>query len=137
MCFGLVLVHDTLLVSDSLLVWLLIHSLITTDTIGSIVPIGFGFACCMSRKLPSLSPIVHTLPRRATQVPLRHYSGHAQEGHPKWFRQVDSSLQVSGILQIEISILPNDSDRGQFRATWAQKWDPWGIFHECVRPLIS
>src|SRR2546421_9459806 len=79
-------------------------------------------ACCALRKLPSTTPVALTLPRRSTQAPLRHCSGHAQERHQKWFRQVTSTLQVSSVLQTEMSTLCEDFDRDQFLATWAQKW---------------
>jgi hypothetical protein len=58
---------------------------------------------------------------------LRHYSGHVQERHQKWFRQVGGALQVGGVLQTEMSTLRENSDRDQFQATWAQKWDSWEI----------
>ena len=70
---------------------------------------GSFIAYCVSRKLPSRP--------HSTQAPLRHYLGYAQERYPKWFRQVSSAPQVSGVLQTEMSTLREDSDREQFRAT--------------------
>src|SRR5436189_685920 len=37
--------------------------------------------------------------RLRTQALLRHYSGHAQQRHPKWFREVGSALQVMSTLR--------------------------------------
>ena len=69
-------------------------------------------------------------PRCFTRALLRHYLGTTQDmfrkNIKKWFRQVDNALQVSGVLQTEMSTLRENSDRDRFRAIWAPKMGPLG-----------
>jgi hypothetical protein len=72
--------------------------------------------CC--RQLSGNAYSVHLLrvAKASLAALLRHYSGHAQERHPKWFRQIDGALQLSGVLQKRMSTLREESDGEQFRA---------------------
>ena len=49
--------------------------------------------CCVSRKLPSTTPVFHTPRGHFTQALLRHHSGHAQDSHQKWFRHVGGAAK--------------------------------------------
>jgi hypothetical protein len=66
------------------------------------------------RKLPARTPVVHTIPRRSAQALLR--------------KDIRSGLDKLAVLCKRMSTLREDSDGEQFRATWVQKWDPWGIY---------